>query len=233
MRSTSRPVGPRHDRIRRHRALPRLLHAACRCPVSSFAAARLAEAIWAAPVAGSAVALIGGVVYRAGERPRPVPPGRRPLWRSPPRCLPPAACMRTGFPTPPTGLAAARRGSGSWRSCATAASAHSGPCALALSILLRWSALAESRPGPFAWCFCGLIAAHAASRALLPAFMHAVAAGARRWSFGRRGSRRRQRPPARRWRSARSSLAGAWAGRRASPRHPACRRFLRCSGHCA
>jgi adenosylcobinamide-GDP ribazoletransferase len=44
-----------------------------------------------------------------------------------------------------------------------------GACALVFSILLRWSAISDLG-GPAA-VFCGLIAAHAASRALLPAFM--------------------------------------------------------------
>jgi adenosylcobinamide-GDP ribazoletransferase len=47
-----------------------------------------------------------------------------------------------------------------------------GACALALSILLRWAALASiARPGAVA---LALIAAHAASRATLPAVMAAV-----------------------------------------------------------
>jgi adenosylcobinamide-GDP ribazoletransferase len=41
-----------------------------------------------------------------------------------------------------------------------------------MSALIRWSAM--SQLGNTFFVFCGLIAAHAASRALLPAFMHLV-----------------------------------------------------------
>jgi adenosylcobinamide-GDP ribazoletransferase len=47
-----------------------------------------------------------------------------------------------------------------------------GAVALIMSVLIRWSALTQLG-NPF-WVFCGLIAAHAASRALLPVFMHLV-----------------------------------------------------------
>jgi adenosylcobinamide-GDP ribazoletransferase len=45
-----------------------------------------------------------------------------------------------------------------------------GASALLMSALIRWSAIAQL--GNTFWVFCGLAAAHAASRALLPAFMH-------------------------------------------------------------
>ena len=41
-----------------------------------------------------------------------------------------------------------------------------------MSALIRWSALTQLG-NPF-WVFSGLLAAHAASRALLPVFMHLV-----------------------------------------------------------
>lgn len=47
-----------------------------------------------------------------------------------------------------------------------------GAAALVMSVLIRWTAIAQL--GNTLWVFCGLIAAHAASRALLPAFMHMV-----------------------------------------------------------
>jgi adenosylcobinamide-GDP ribazoletransferase len=47
-----------------------------------------------------------------------------------------------------------------------------GAAALVMSVLIRWSVI--SQLGNTLWVFCGLIAAHAASRALLPAFMHMV-----------------------------------------------------------
>ncbi len=58
------------------------------------------------------------------------------------------------------------------RSCTTAGSAPYGACALVLSILLRWAALASiARPGAVV---LALIAAHTAARATLPAVMAAV-----------------------------------------------------------
>ncbi len=47
-----------------------------------------------------------------------------------------------------------------------------GASALLMSALIRWSALTQLG-NPF-WVFSGLVAAHAASRALLPVFMHLV-----------------------------------------------------------
>src|SRR5690606_24843049 len=49
-----------------------------------------------------------------------------------------------------------------------------GAVALVVSLILRWGAIHDL--GTPVDVFCGLIAAHAASRALLPAFMHMLPA---------------------------------------------------------
>ncbi len=87
------------------------------------AAYAVGQSVWAFPLAGVVVGLIGALVYalahRLGLPPWPAAAlavaatlGRRPV-----------ACMRTGSPTPRTASAAAIRPSASSTSCATAASA--------------------------------------------------------------------------------------------------------------
>jgi adenosylcobinamide-GDP ribazoletransferase len=127
-----------------------------------------ARAIWAAPVIGLAVALIGGIVYALA-----VLLG---LAAGPAAALALAAMMAATGCLHEDGLSDTADGFGGGKDrekkleiMRDSRIGSYGACALAFSILLRWSAVSELG-SPLA-VFWGLIAAHAASRALLPAFM--------------------------------------------------------------
>lgn len=138
-------------------------------PAIDFRGRTLAQAIWAAPLAGLAIALIGGVVYAAAT------------WlglAAGPSAALALACMviATGC-LHEDGLSdvADGFGGGGARERKLEIMRDSrigayGAAALALSLLLRWSALSEI--GGAAHIFCTLIAAHMASRGLAGAFMH-------------------------------------------------------------
>jgi adenosylcobinamide-GDP ribazoletransferase len=128
-----------------------------------------AGAIWAAPIVGGAVALIGGIVFALV-----VFLG---LSTGPAAALALAAMMLATGCLHEDGLSDTADGFGGGRTrkkkleiMRDSRIGTYGACALALSILVRWSAMSEL-DSSFA-IFWGLIAAHAASRALLPAFMH-------------------------------------------------------------
>ena len=111
---------------RRHRRLPRLLHAAAGRPASASARPNFADALWAAPrgrrrrrrssaASPSRVAALARPAAGAG--------GRSGAGRRDARHRLPARGRRS--PTSPTASAAATRASASSRSCATAATARS------------------------------------------------------------------------------------------------------------
>ncbi|NGO50540.1 adenosylcobinamide-GDP ribazoletransferase [Allomesorhizobium camelthorni] len=127
-----------------------------------------ARAIWAAPVVGLAVALIGGVVYALAAF--------LGLAAGPAAALALAAAMAATGSLHEDGLSDTADGFGGGKDrekkleiMRDSRIGAYGACALVFSVLLRWSAISELG-SPIA-VFCGLIAAHAASRALLPAFM--------------------------------------------------------------
>jgi adenosylcobinamide-GDP ribazoletransferase len=127
-----------------------------------------ARAIWAAPVIGLAVALVGGVVFALAAL--------LGLAAGPAAALALAATMAATGCLHEDGLSDTADGFGGGKDrekkleiMRDSRIGAYGACALAFSILLRWSAISELA-SPVA-VFCGLIAAHAASRALLPAFM--------------------------------------------------------------
>jgi adenosylcobinamide-GDP ribazoletransferase len=128
-----------------------------------------ARAIWAAPVVGVVVALIGGIVYALATL--------LGLAAGPAATLALAATIAATGCLHEDGLSDTADGFGGGRTrekkleiMRDSRIGTYGACALAFSILLRWSAISEL--GSLTSVFCGLIAAHAASRALLPAFMH-------------------------------------------------------------
>ncbi|WP_192180944.1 adenosylcobinamide-GDP ribazoletransferase [Mesorhizobium amorphae] len=138
-------------------------------PVFDFRGRSLAAAIWAAPVAGLAVGLIGAVVYATAER--------FGLAMGPAAALALAATLLTTGCLHEDGLSdvADGFGGGKTRSLKLEIMRDSrigayGASALALSLLIRWSALSQL-VDPTQALFA-LIAAHAASRGLLGAFMH-------------------------------------------------------------
>jgi adenosylcobinamide-GDP ribazoletransferase len=150
---------------------------------------KLSEAIWAAPVAGWIVALIGGATFWAASG-LGLPSG-------PAAALTLAATMLATGCLHEDGLSDTADGFGGGGSrerileiMRDSRIGAFGACALALSILSRWSAMAALASGSLAGTtagssigsgaaystsaavFAALIAAHGASRALLPAFLH-------------------------------------------------------------
>lgn len=154
-------------------------------PEMQLADRKLSEAIWAAPVSGWLVALIGGatlwVAIRVG-----VPAG-------PAAALALAATMFATGCLHEDGLSDTADGFGGGGNSdrileimRDSRIGAFGACALALSILLRWSALAalaggteagmpigsEAAHSATAAVFAALLAAHGGSRALLPILLH-------------------------------------------------------------
>jgi adenosylcobinamide-GDP ribazoletransferase len=130
---------------------------------------RLAEAIWAAPLAGLGVAILGGIVYAVAAN--------LGLAAGPAAALTLAATMLATGCLHEDGLSdvADGFGGGATRERKLEIMRDSrigayGACALALAVLMRWSALSEFHTA--GQVLAALIAAHAASRGLAGAFMH-------------------------------------------------------------
>ncbi len=130
---------------------------------------RLGEAVWAAPVAGAAVGLIGGLAYGLafllGAR-----DGAAAALALAAMAVATGCLHEDGLADVADGF-----GGGATRERKLEIMRDSrigtfGAVALLLSILMRWSAIAGLQSP--ALVFCGLVAAETASRALLPAFMH-------------------------------------------------------------
>ncbi|PBC03290.1 adenosylcobinamide-GDP ribazoletransferase [Mesorhizobium sp. WSM3860] len=140
-----------------------------RLPSSDFGRRSLAEAIWAAPFAGLAVAVIGALVYAIV-----VALG---LAAGPAAALALAATMLVTGCLHEDGLSDIADGFGGGRTrekkleiMRDSRIGAYGAAALGMSLLIRWSALSElAGPGHI---FLALLAAHAASRGLFGAFMH-------------------------------------------------------------
>ena len=131
----------------------------------------LAQAIWAAPLAGVAVAVAASVAHALASAAGLSPEVSAALALG-------AAMLATGC-LHEDGLSdtADGFGGGGTREQKLEIMRDSrigayGASALLMSALIRWSALTQL--GNTVWVFCGLLAAHAASRALLPVFMHVV-----------------------------------------------------------
>ncbi|MCX7304124.1 MAG: adenosylcobinamide-GDP ribazoletransferase [Hyphomicrobiales bacterium] len=142
-------------------------------PSFDFRGRALAQAIWAAPLVGVAVGLAGGLAYVVAlmlSVPIPVA-----------AALALATTMLVAGCLHEDGLSDVADGFGGGRSrekkleiMRDSRIGAYGAAALAMSMLLRWSAIA-ALANPF-YAGTALIAAHAASRALLPLFMHALPA---------------------------------------------------------
>ena len=135
------------------------------------AGAAIAQAAWAFPIAGVLVGLIGALVYALAHR------AGLPAW--PAAALTLAATMAVTGCLHEDGLADTADGFGGGKTreqkldiMRERRTGTYGACALALSILLRVSALA-SLADP-ALVVPALIAAHGAARAILPVFMFFV-----------------------------------------------------------
>lgn len=137
----------------------------------SIAEARLSSAIWAAPIAGLAVAVLSAAAYAVALKLGLVPAIAAALAL--------AAGMLASGCLHEDGLADVADGFGGGhdreRKLAIMRDSRIGTygmCALAMSLLLRWSALAAiAEPRAV---LVALIAAHMGARGILPAFMHAV-----------------------------------------------------------
>jgi adenosylcobinamide-GDP ribazoletransferase len=138
-------------------------------PVFDFRGRSLADAIWAAPVVGLVVALIGAVVYAVAAK--------LGLAAGPAAALALAATMLATGCLHEDGLSDVADGFGGGRTrdkkleiMRDSRIGAYGASALGLSLLIRWSVLsAFTAP---AQALFALVAAHAASRGLLGAFMH-------------------------------------------------------------
>ncbi|MBN9268884.1 MAG: adenosylcobinamide-GDP ribazoletransferase, partial [Mesorhizobium sp.] len=138
-------------------------------PVFDFRGRKLADAIWAAPLAGLAVAVIGALTYAVAAR--------LGLASGPAAALALAATVLATGALHEDGLSDVADGFGGGRDrerkleiMRDSRIGAYGAAALALSLLLRWNALAEIHGG---WSMlAALVAAHGASRGLLGAFMH-------------------------------------------------------------
>jgi adenosylcobinamide-GDP ribazoletransferase len=140
-----------------------------RLPSSDFGGRSLADAIWAAPVAGLVVGLIGAIVFATAER--------FGLAMGPAAALALVATLTTTGCLHEDGLSDVADGFGGGKSRGRKLEIMRDSCigaygaaALALSLLIRWSALSEF-VDPTQALFA-LLAAHAASRGVLGAFMH-------------------------------------------------------------
>lgn len=138
-------------------------------PVFDFRDRSLADAIWAAPVAGLAVAVVGAVVYAIGIK--------LGLAAGPAAALVLAATLLATGCLHEDGLSDVADGFGGGKTrdkkleiMRDSRIGAYGASALGLSLLIRWSALSQLA-NPTSVLFA-LIAAHAASRGLLGAFMH-------------------------------------------------------------
>ncbi|RWM23689.1 adenosylcobinamide-GDP ribazoletransferase [Mesorhizobium sp.] len=140
-----------------------------RLPSSDFGGRGLADAIWAAPFAGLAVAIIGALVYAVASG--------LGVATAPAAALTLAATMLATGCLHEDGLSDIADGFGGGKTrerkleiMRDSRIGAYGAAALGISLLIRWSALAElAGPGHV---FLGLLAAHAASRGLFGAFMH-------------------------------------------------------------
>lgn len=138
-------------------------------PHLDLAGRSLSAALWAAPVAGLVVALLGAFAFALATL-LGVP-------AAPSAALALGATMLATFCLHEDGLCDTADGFGggstSERKLEIMRDSRIGTygaAVLALTILLRWSAIAEL--GASANVLAGLVAAHAASRGLIPAFMH-------------------------------------------------------------
>jgi adenosylcobinamide-GDP ribazoletransferase len=138
-------------------------------PHLDFSGRSLSSALWAAPLVGVVVALIGGIVFAIATG--------LGLATEPAAALTLGATMLVTFCLHEDGLGDTADGFGGGRTperkleiMRDSRVGTYGVAALALSILMRWTALSELATIPHV--FCGLIAAHAASRGLIPGFMH-------------------------------------------------------------
>jgi adenosylcobinamide-GDP ribazoletransferase len=138
-------------------------------PTFDFRGRTLAQAIWAAPLAGLVIAILGGAVYALTTSCG--------LAASPAAALTLAAMVLATGCLHEDGLSDVADGFGGGKArekkldiMRDSRIGAYGAAALGFSLLIRWSALSELSGATHV--FCTLIAAHMASRGLAGAFMH-------------------------------------------------------------
>ncbi|WP_054308130.1 adenosylcobinamide-GDP ribazoletransferase [Mesorhizobium sp. 1M-11] len=138
-------------------------------PVLDFGDRKLADAIWAAPVAGVVVAVIGAAVFTLATS-LGVASGPAAALALAAMILSTGSLHEDGFSDIADGFGGGRTPERKLEIMHDSRIGAYGASALGLSILIRWSALAEFSNG---WsALLALAAAHAASRGLLGAFLH-------------------------------------------------------------
>jgi adenosylcobinamide-GDP ribazoletransferase len=140
-------------------------------PGFSFNGRKLAEAIWAAPLAGVAVAVAAGVVHAAASAVG-LSPGVAAALALATAMLITGCLHEDGLSDVADGFGGGKTREQKLEIMRDSRIGAYGAVALVMSALIRWSALMQLG-NPF-WVFSGLVAAHATSRALLPVFMHLV-----------------------------------------------------------
>jgi adenosylcobinamide-GDP ribazoletransferase len=140
-------------------------------PRFDFGSRTLAQAIWAAPLVGIAVAVAASVVHAVASA-AGLSPGVAAALALGTSMLMTGCLHEDGLSDVADGFGGGRTGEQKLDIMRDSRIGAYGASALIMSALIRWSALAQL--GNTFWVFCGLAAAHAASRALLPAFMHLV-----------------------------------------------------------
>ena len=140
-------------------------------PVFEFRGRKLADAIWAAPLVGVAVAVGASVVHALASAAGLSPQVAAALVLGTAMLM--TGCLHEdGLSDTADGFGGGRTREQKLEIMRDSRIGAYGASALILSALIRWSVIAQLG-NPF-WVFSGLIAAHAASRALLPAFMRLV-----------------------------------------------------------
>lgn len=128
----------------------------------------LADAIWTAPLVGLVVALIAWLAYAIGSL-LGLSPGLAAALAIACGMLVTGCLHEDGLSDTADGFGGGRTREKKLEIMRDSRIGTYGACALALSILARWSAIAEL--GSPAHVLSGLVVAHVASRALIPAFM--------------------------------------------------------------
>lgn len=140
-------------------------------PHFEFGSRALAQAIWAAPLVGVAVAVAAGIAHLLASA-AGLSPGAAAALALGTAMLMTGCLHEDGLSDVADGFGGGRTREQKLEIMRDSRIGAYGAVALIMSSLIRWSTLTQLG-NPF-WVFCGLVAAHAASRALLPVFMHLV-----------------------------------------------------------
>ncbi|RUV68351.1 MAG: adenosylcobinamide-GDP ribazoletransferase [Mesorhizobium sp.] len=138
-------------------------------PAFDFRGRSLAAAIWAAPVAGLAVAIVGALVYALGTR-LGLTGGSAAALTLATTLLATGCLHEDALSDVADGFGGGKTRDRKLEIMRDSRIGAYGACALGLSLLIRWNVLTEL--GDPAHVLFALIAAHAASRGPLGAFMH-------------------------------------------------------------